>query len=60
VALCVACMVFPLGMPTRKPFVVGILSIHWVVFVMSWLVHPESRTAFSAGEGTRVLSVMLQ
>lgn len=37
-AVCVACIVSPFGMRTRRPFVVGCLLMQWLVMVRKWPV----------------------
>ena len=58
-AACVACILAPLGKPTRMPFEVMIFSVHGFLAPRKWLVQPESAIARVWGAVTRELKVRL-
>ena len=52
-----ACILAPLGKPTRMPFEVMIFSVHRFLAPRKWLVQPESEMAWVWGVVTRELKV---
>ena len=57
--VCVACILVPLGNPTRIPFVVEIFLMQGVLSPRKWLVQPELAMALVSGAVTRELKVKL-
>ena len=52
-AVCAACILAPLGKPTRMPFVVEIFLVQGVLAPRKWFVQPESEMAMVWGAVNR-------
>ena len=58
-AICVDCILAPLGKPTMMTFEVAILSVQGVLEPRKWLVQTDSAMAWVWGAVTRELKVRL-